>query len=169
MMSRRERVEERVDHPGRRVAVDLDDQLGAARGHRRGQMLNRKIAHAGIQRNRQRDQILDAVAVKRRVHQREQRAEAVAENRDLLDLAMNLDRTDRVGDVLVYVRVETAPLVLRLRRNPVDQVDLEALVDQMRNQAAPRLQVKYEWALDQRVDEQQRHPMTRRAARLVVA
>ncbi len=81
---------------------------------------------------------------------------------------MNLNRADRVCDVLIHVRVETAPLVGRRGRNPIDQVNLEAAVHQMLDHAAPGLQVQDEWPLDQRVDEQQRYPLTRAAARRVM-
>jgi len=41
---------------------------------------------------------------------------------------VNLDRAHRVGDLDVYVFVEAVVAVVGARRNPVDQVNVEALL-----------------------------------------
>src|SRR5208282_4232642 len=69
-----------------------------------------------------------------------------------------------------YVRVETAIAVGGARRNPVDQVNVDALFDQILDDAAAGLEVEDEGPLDERVDEEQRHAMLLAvAARLVMA
>src|ERR1017187_1564055 len=82
---------------------------------------------------------------------------------------MDLNGANRVGYVGAYVSVEAAPFVGRTGRNPIDQVNLEALAHEKLDDAAAGLEVEDEGALEERVDKQQRHAMLHPgAARLVV-
>lgn len=125
-----------------------------------------RVAH--VERKSQGDQIFYVLRMQRGVEQREQSAEAVADDRDLFDAAMKLHRAHRVGDIFVNVFVEAAVLVGGDWRNPVDHVNVEALAREILDHAAPLHQIEDERALDQRIDEQDRR-MMRRTRGLVVA
>ncbi len=83
VMRRGHRGKERLHHPRRTVAMHPGHQVGGLLGHALDDVVDGQFAHAHIKRRGRGYQVAHVLGMKRRVDEAQQRAEAVAENRDL--------------------------------------------------------------------------------------
>ena len=99
--------------------------------------------------------------------QRQHAAEAVPEHVEFVDAARAHRRGTRERDVLVAVRLEAVVGVGRIRRAPVDHVDVEAATDQRLDEAVAGSQVEHVRLRHEAHHEQDRWP--ERGTRAVIA
>ena len=95
--------------------------------------------------------------MERRVAGREHAALADAEQADLVDAVPLADHAHAFGEVVVDVVVDGHPAVGAGGVAPVDDVEVEAELQEVADEGAVLLQVRHGVAADQAVDDQDRH------------
>jgi hypothetical protein len=110
-------VEPGTDPPGRHVAVDTREMLGHGRGER----------WLRLERQREHDEPLDTLRMKRGVHCRREPAEATPHEADARHALAPPYLLDRTCELALDVVMQPAWRVGGERRQPVRQVDDESL------------------------------------------
>jgi hypothetical protein len=158
---------QRVLHPvGRHVAELLDQPFDVE-----------ALAHPGLEQDQtvavdrcgHANQVLQRrLRMQGGIQHREQSADAVADDRQFSLPAVAQDRVDAFGQQAQHMVFERQVLVLAARAAPLDQVDVEALAQQVLDHALPGHQVEDVGLVDERGDDQHRHAADRVGQRLVM-
>jgi hypothetical protein len=143
-----------VEHFARNVAQGVDHEVDVDLLHPVGEHV---VGGLEVDRGHHGHQVLDLLRVQRRVAQRESAALADAEDVDLGNAMAFADDIDAAVQIAVDVVVEGQVAVGAIRVAPVDQVDVLAGGHQCLDGRAVFLDVGHVRAVDQGVDDQQRH------------
>ena len=90
-----------------------------------------------------------------RVHGAEQAPDAGPKEADRLAVGSSEDLLDRLGKIVEHIVVERENVILVARNPPVEQIDIETLLDQILHEAVAWDQIQDKGPIDERIDQQQ--------------
>ena len=120
-----------------------------------GPEVEQALAGGEVDARGQQDQVLDVLRVQGGEHRAHRAAHAIAQQAHLLRAAAAADVLDHVAEVAVEVVVQREVAVGVGGRAPVEQIGIEACLDEVRNDALVGQDVEDVGAIDQGEDEQQ--------------
>ena len=164
---RPQHFERRQDHLRRHVADAVDEAIDVEIASIRKILEQRHLAE--IDRRREADQILHRPVLEdRAVKQRQHAAKAIADHGDVLLAGILLHATDAIRNEVQDVVLHPKRFLFRLRRSPVQHVDVVAALQEKLDEALTRHQVEDVAAVRRGHHDQDRHAVDFIGERAVV-